>query len=198
MSITNVTTGNLGINVLGHEEYDTIQNKLTSELYVVKNENSDTDNSISSRTYADVGRYAVHYGPTAPTSEYAKIWVDTSEDPILITPASVDMNNLSSTGVKNLETLVTPDYSRGTALSLNSGDTYTLPSTGWIYITDLSTGSEIKLLLTDLSGVVLTHLKGLNGEILSDRILLNKNDVIYVDTMSGSMSISFYPCRSSV
>ena len=114
---TNVETSNLGINILSYGDYDNIQSKSNQELYVVKNDASDTDNAISSRTYADVGRDAVHYGPNPPTSEFAKIWIDTSVDPVLIHPASTDMDNLTATGTANLQSLLTPNFSAGSALS---------------------------------------------------------------------------------
>lgn len=194
---TNVETSNLGINILSYGDYDNIQSKSNQELYVVKNDASDTDNAISSRTYADVGRDAVHYGPTAPTSPHAIIWVDTSVDPTLIQPASIDMNNLSATGIVNLQGLITPNYSAGSALSLTVGGTYTLQNTGWIYIT-VDTSSEVKLLLTDSSGADLTHIKTDVNCIASDKLFMKKNEVIYVDTLSGTSSITFYPCKGSI
>jgi hypothetical protein len=192
---TNVTTGNLGINVLGHEEYDMIQSKLNSELYIVKEDNSDTDNSISSRTYADVGREAVHYGNSTPTSEYAKIWIDTSEDPILIEPASINMDNISTTGKGNIQSLIAPNLSAGSALALSVSGTYTLPNNGWIYI-NVSTSSEIKLLNSTSTGNILTHIKT-NTNISSDKLFLKKGDKIYTSILSGTVNVTYYPCRSS-
>jgi len=194
---TDVTTTNLGINILSYGEYDNIQSKSNQELYVVKNRANDTDNAISSRTYADVGRDAVAYGPTAPTSEFAKIWIDTSVDPVLISPASVDIDNLSSTGIANIQGLITPNYSNGTALSLSVGGTYTLPNTGWVYII-ADENTEVQLLLTDSSGVVLTHIKTDVNNIGSDKLFMKKNEKIYVDVLSGVSHISFYPCKGSI
>ncbi len=194
---TDVTTTNLGINILSYGEYDNIQSKSNQELYVVKNDANDTDNAISSRTYADVGRDAVYYGPTAPTSEFAKIWVDTSDDPVLVQPASIDMNNLSDIGIANLQGLVTPNFSQATALSLSAGGTYTLSKTGWIYIV-VEGSSELNLLLTNSSGAVLSHIKTVSGQISSDKLFMKKSEKIYVDTLSGTTSIIFYPCKGSI
>ena len=194
---TNVETNNLGINILSYGDYDNIQSKSNQELYVVKNDANDTDNAISSRTYADVGRDAVHYGNTAPTSPYTKIWIDTSDDPVLIQPASIDMNNLSATGIENVQGLITPNFSQATSLSLSTGTTYTLTKTGWIYIT-ASASSEVKFLLTNSTGSVLTHLKTDVNCVASDKLFMKKNEKIYVDTLSGTSSITFYPCKGSI
>lgn len=194
---TDVTTTNLGINILSYGEYDNIQTKSNQELYVVKNAANDTDNAISSRTYADVGRDAVAYGPTAPTSPFAKIWVDTSDDPVLLQPASINIDNLSNTGIENLQGLITPNYSQASALSLSTGDTYTLVKTGWIYI--IAEGSaEIQLLLTNSSGIVLSHIKTVAGENASDKLFMKKGEKIYADVISGTSSITFYPCKGSI
>lgn len=193
---TDVTTTNLQINVLGKTEYANIQNKSNYELYVVKENNADTDNGISSKTYADVGREAVYYGPTAPASQWAKIWIDTSDDPVLVSPASINMDNLTATGIKNLQTFITPNLSEGTVLSLSAAGVYTLPSAGWIY-TISNTNSELKLLNKDNLGNTILHIKT-DTNIASDRLFLNKGDKIYVDIISGSNTITFYPCRSSV
>ena len=193
---TNIATSNLGINVLGHAEYDAIQDKLSSELYVVKNTNADTDNSISSRTYADVGRFAVHYGTDMPTSEYAKIWIDPSVDPELIEPASVNMDNITLTGIENIQNLITPVFSSGSTLALSEGNTHTMANTGWIYII-VNTNSELHLLLNNVSGVTLSHIKT-DTNISSDKLFLKKGDKIYVDTISGNIDVIYYPCRSSL
>lgn len=194
---TNVETSNLGINILSYGEYDNIQSKSNQELYVVKNDANDIDNAISSRTYADVGRDAVHYGPTAPTSEFTKIWVDTSDDPVLIQPASINMDNLSNVGIENLQGLITPNFSQATTLSLSVGNTYTLTKTGWIYI-NTNTSSEIQLMYNNSSGVVLTHLKTGTDAIISDKLFMKKGEKIYVDILSGTSSITFYPCKGSI
>jgi len=194
---TDVTTTNLGINILSYGEYDNIQSKSNQELYVVKNDANDTDNAISSRTYADVGRDAVYYGPTAPTSPHAKIWVDTSDDPVLIQPASINMDNLSNTGIENLQGLITPNFSQATSLSLSVGNTYTLTKTGWIYI-NTNTSSEIQLLYNNSSGVVLTHLKTGTDATISDKLFMKKGEKIYVDILSGTSNVTFYPCKGSI
>ena len=193
---TDVTTTNLGINVLGRTEYDLIQNKLTSELYVVKENNSDTDNSIASRTYADVGRDAVYYGPTEPTNTNTKIWVDTSNDPVLITPASINMDNISATGFQNVQTMITPNFSAASALSLSVGGTYTLPNTGWIYI-HADVNSSIKLRYFNSTGSLLSNIVTVDGKT-SDKLFLKKGDVIYTEDLSGNVAVTLYPCRSSI
>lgn len=194
---TDVTTTNLGINILSYSDYDNIQSKSTSELYVVKQDSADTDNALSSRTYADVGREAVHYGPTAPTSQFAKIWIDTSDDPPLLAPATIDMDNLSNTGIENLQGLLTPNFSAGSGLSLVATNVYTLPNTGWIYVS-ASDNAELKLLLTDSNGAVLMDIKTITDVHISDKLFMKKGEKIYVDTLSGTISITFYPCKGSI
>ena len=193
---TNVETTNLGINILSHSDYDNIQSKSNRELYIVKENSADTDNSISSRTYADVGRDAVYYGPTQPTSPNAKIWIDTSDDTVLIQPASIDMDNISSTGFENIQSMIAPNFAAPISLSLTVTGTYTLPNTGWIYI-NADTNSEITLRITNNTGAVLTNILNVDGKS-SDKLFLKKGDVIYTEALSGTVSVTFYPCRSSI
>ena len=193
---TDVSTTNLGINVLGYSEYDGITTKSNSELYVVKEQNADTDNAISSRTYADVGRDAVYYGPNTPTSPYTKIWIDTSDDMVLIQPASINMDNISETGFSNIQSMIAPNFSSASALSFVVGGTYTMPNTGWIYI-HASTNSSIKLRYFNNTGSLLTDITTIDGKT-SDKLFLTKGDVIYTETLSGSVLVTLYPCRSSI
>ena len=198
---TDITTSNLGINVLGYSEYDNIQNKSNRELYVVKDANADTDNSISSRTYADVGRYAVHYGPTAPTSPLAKIWIDTTDSPVLIEPASVDIDNLSTTGVSHIQELISPNFSAGVSYSTGVGDTFTINKSGWLYVI-VGASSEIELLLNDSAGPYIVG--SVSGSVsttdvkMIHHVYLPKNTTLYVNRRSGTVVLNFYPCKESV
>ena len=194
---TNVETNNLGINILSYGDYDNIQSKSNQELYVVKNDANDTDNAISSRTYADVGRDAVHYGPTAPTSPYAKIWVDTSDDPVLIQPASIDMNNLSATGIENVQGLITPNFSQITSYSQSVGETFTVQKTGWLYVI-YGASSAVELKLNDSTGVDLIGCASDSSNKGTNHILLEKNTVVYVNRREGTVILNFFPCKGSI
>ena len=194
---TNITTSNLKVNVLGFDEYDDISSKQNSELYVVKQDNADTDNAISSRTYADVGRDAVHYGPTAPTSQWAKIWVDTSDDPVLIQPASIDMNNLTATGITNVHKMIAPNFSAATSYSTSEGDTFSTSKSGWLYVI-IGTSSAIELKKDSNSGVDLCTLVSSADNKLSDHLFLEKSTTVYVNIRSGTVTLVFYPCKESL
>lgn len=195
MTTTNLDTDKLKINLLTINQYDELPDTENSELYVV-NETSDLDdpgNIIASKTYADVGREAVVSQTTEPTSQYTKIWIDPDEEVVYITPASADMDNISETGSENLINALTPDFSRASSLSLTVGTTYTLTDTGWIYITAESS-SAITLRYGTSSGSVLTYL-ATESQKASDKIFLNKGDVIYTSTKTGTVYIVFYPCK---
>ena len=192
MAAETQTTTKLNINVLGKSEYDNIINKNKAELYVVKEDNSDADNAISSRTYADVGRDAIFVGTDTPTSQYTKIWVDTDDQTNFVHPADTDMDNLTPLGQENLKKAITPNFSAGTVVSNVVGETYTVPNTGWIYAS-IDESSELELFDTNTSGARLITLKSYN-EKLSDNIMVSKNMTIFVSKRSGTTRITFYPC----
>ena len=186
------TTTKLNINVLGYTEYDGIITKNPKELYVVKQDNSDTDNSISSRSYADVGRDAIYVGNDEPTSQYAKLWVDLDEQTNFVHPADVDMDNLTATGMSNLQKALVPRYSSGVAISNTAGESFTTTAVGWLFVS-IDESSEIELFVNNASGAKLVSLKSYN-EKLTDNVLVNKNTVIFINKRSGTTRINFYPC----
>ena len=190
---TDRETTELRINVLGKDEYDDIITKDATQLYVVKEDNSDTYNSISSRTYADVGRESIYVGGgEQPPSQYTKLWVDLDEETTFVHPADTDMDNLTSTGIENLEKCVAPNFSQGIAISNVVGETYITTATGWVY-GNIDTSSELEVCVTSSSGAKLIALKSIT-EILSDSVYVPKGTVLYISKRSGTTSLNFYPC----
>lgn len=194
---TDNNVSKLTINILDKDEYDDLSSKDSSQLYVVKEDSTDSDNALASRTYADVGREAVVSQPSEPTSPNTKIWIDTDDEVVYVTPASNDLDNLTATGNENLLKALTPDYSSAISYSTTAGNTITILSTGWLYIfTD--NDSEIVLKKDDSSGIILSNIVTEASTKFVDRILVEKNTTIYVNTRTGTVDLVFYPCKGVV
>ena len=82
---------------------------------------------------------------------------------------------------------------RASSLSLSVEGTYTLPSTGWIYAI-AEKNSALTLRYGTSSGSILAYLLT-ESQKMSDKVLLNKGDVIYVSEKSGTVYVIFYPCK---
>ena len=196
MTTTNLDTDKLKINLLTVDQYDELLDTENTELYVV-NETSDLDdpgNIISSKTYADKGREAVVTQTSEPTSQYTQIWIDPDEDVVYITPASNDMNNISETGSENIVNALTPDLSRASELSQEAGSYIDLTTTGWIFAF-LGFDSTLELKRSNVSGSVIMSCMTNEDNKMSDHMLLVKNTRVYVNSRSGSVTLTFYPCK---
>ena len=191
---TDSNVSKLTINILDKDEYDDLSTKDSSQLYVVKEDSTDSDNALASRTYADVGREAVVSQASEPTSPNTKIWIDTDDEVVYVTPASNDLDNLTTVGLSNLRKLISPDFSSGFSYSTLEEQTFTLTSAGWLYIS-LGNSSELILKKDDLSGISLVNISTEANTKTSTSLFLDKNTVIYVDTRSGIVDINFYPCK---
>ena len=62
----------------------------------------------------------------------------------------------------------------------------------WASVT--SSGS----IATDSNGAVLMDIKTITDVHISDKLFMKKGEKIYVDTLSGTISITFYPCKGSI
>ena len=187
-----ITTPNLEINVLGHTEYDDILTPDKKQLYIVKEGNEDTDNSIASRTYADVGRELVYVGTNTPPSQYTKVWVDTDDETNFVHPADIDMSNLSDTGKENLINNIIPDYSSGIVISNTVGETYTALKDGWIFANAYE-DSNLQIYRNNASGQKLIILKT-DTNRASDNVLVKKDTVLFFNARQGTTEVYFYPC----
>lgn len=184
------------INLLTIDQYNSTSSTSQNELYVV-NETLDVDdpaNILSSKTYADRGREAVVTQTTEPTSQYTQIWIDPDEPVVYITPANADMDNISETGSENVVKAITPDFSRATSYSEAAGSTFTLSTTGWLYVF-ANASSTIELKQNNVSGVDLVNITTPASCKTSDKILLEKDTVVYVNARSGTIVLTFYPCK---
>lgn len=193
---TDVNTTKLKINILDKDSYDDLSTISNSELYIVKENANDTDNSVASRTYADVGRDVVVSQASEPTSPNTKIWIDTDEEVVYITPASNDLDNLTTTGKNNLVSSLTPDYSSAITYSTTYGNTFTTLSAGWLYVF-VDNDSEIVLKKDNITGINLTNIVTTSTKSV-DKILVEKNTTIYVNTRTGTVDLVFYPCKGVV
>ena len=196
MTATNHDVDKLKVNLLTIDQYNDYDDIENDELYVV-NETTDLDdtgNIIASKTYADKGREAVVTQNNEPTSQYTQIWIDPDEDVVYITPANADMDNISETGSENVTAALTPDFTRAVSYSQTTGNTFTLMDTGWLYVF-CDASSSIELKRTSLSGLDLVKCTTPAGTNYSTNILLKKDTTVYVNLRSGSVSLTFYPCK---
>ena len=102
------------------------------------------------------------------------------------------MDNLTATGMQNLQKSLVPRYSSGVAISNTVGESFTITSVGWLFVS-IDESSEIELFVNNTSGAKLVSLKTYN-EKCSDNVLVNKNTVIFINKRSGTTRINFYPC----
>lgn len=196
MTVDNHDIDKLKINLLTIDQYNQQQQKSQDELYVV-NETLDIDdpaNIISSKTYADKGREAVVTQTTEPTSQYTQIWIDPDEAVVYITPASADMDNITETGSENLLGALSPDFSRATGYSQAAGSSFELISTGWL-CAFVGASSSIDLKQNSSSGVSLMDITTPSGTKTSENIFLEKGTTVYVNSRSGTVTLTFYPCK---
>lgn len=194
---TDVTTNNLKINILPKDEYDDLSSKKTDELYVIKEDAEDTDNAISSRTYADVGREAVVTSATVPTSEYTQIWIDTEQQVVYNTPANNNMDNITDEGQVRIQQCVMPKFTAGVSISNAINTTYTLVANGWLY-GYIGESSNLSITKDTSTGIRLMTLIGSTSSQMTDKVLLEKGTTIYIKERSGTTELVFYPCKGIV
>ena len=196
MVAANHNIDKLKVNLLTIDQYNNTATKSNTELYVV-NETSDVDdpaNIISSKTYADKGREAVVTQTSEPTSQYTQIWIDPDEEVVYVTPASVDMDNISETGSDNVVKAIVPNFAQATSYSQTSGNSFTVAKTGWLYAF-VSVSSSIELKQTGISGVDLISISTDANNKASDHILIESGTTVYVNARSGTVTLTFYPCK---
>lgn len=198
---TPVTTQNLQINILSKDDYDSINDKLQSELYIVKEKDSDGDYAIASRTYADVGRDAVIISEEAPDITKSRLWINPNdvspEDVVYISPADTDLQNITDVAKTKIETASLPDYESSYSVDLQLGETWKPLTNGYIYCT-VKGNSEVTLKYKTSSGPTILSLKSLDGMFVSNSIAVATDSELYVDMIHGSVETMFVPLKGVV
>ena len=190
-------TTNLLVNILGQEVYNNLGEIKDDELWVIKETNSDEDNAIASKTYADVGRDAISIGSEEPTSGYTKIWIDTSDDGMeYVIPADTDLKNLSEDGKKRITEIVLPDYNSAQSIASIAGESWIANDYGYIYAF-MGEASNVKIRRTDVNGELLINIHGVmfEGEAISDKVVVAKDETIFVESRDGDVELIFYPFK---
>jgi len=191
-------TTNLQINVLSKEQYDSLTTKNLNEIYVVKEDLNDTDFSVSSRTYADVGRNAVIISNEEPSVEKSKIWINPDGDMAAISPADTDLSNITSVAKTKISSLIVPDYNSGETIDEITGQTFVAPMNGFIYVR-VSNGGIIRFKPSESSPVIILELWAGENQSYTTTIMIGKNDSVYIDERSsGTVQLSFYPFKGEV
>lgn len=190
-------TTNLLVNILGQEVYNNLETIKDDELWVIKERNADEDNAIASKTYADVGRDAICISSEEPTSDYAKIWIDTSDDGMeYVIPADTDLKNLSEDGKKRITEIVLPDYNSAQSIASISNETWIANDYGYIYAF-MGEASGLKLRRKNIDGELLINIHGVmfEGEAISDKVIVEKGETIFVESREGNVELIFYPFK---
>lgn len=191
-------TTNLQINVLSKEQYDSLTTKNLNEIYVVKEDLNDTDFSVSSRTYADVGRNAVIISNEEPSVEKSKIWINPDGDMAAISPADTDLNNITRAAKTKISSLIVPDYNSGETIDEITGQTFVAPMNGFIYVR-VSNGGIIRIKPSESSPVIILELWAGESQSYTTTMMIGKNDSVYIDERSsGTVQLSFYPFKGEV
>lgn len=191
-------TTNLQINVLSKEQYDSLTTKNLNEIYVVKEDSNDTDFSVSSRTYADVGRNAVIISNEEPSVEKSKIWINPDGDMAAISPADTDLSNITGVAKTKISSMIVPDYNSGETIDEITGQTFVAPMNGFIYVR-VSNGGIIRFKPSESSPVIILELWAGENQSYTTTIMIGKNDSVYIDERSsGTVQLSFYPFKGEV
>ena len=117
-----------------------------------------------------------------------------TEKDLMLYEDSNDMNNISETGSENIVNALTPDLSRASELSQEAGSYIDLTTTGWIFAF-LGFDSTLELKRSNVSGSVIMSCMTNEDNKMSDHMLLVKNTRVYVNSRSGSVTLTFYPCK---
>lgn len=200
---TNENLDNLVINILSTEQYDSIEEKSSSELYIVKQDATDGDNAIASRTYADVGRDAVIVSLEEPNAEKSRLWINPAEEAInpdnvvYVSPADTDLDNITDKAKKMIESPMIAEFDAGFNITEGEGYTWTAPSNGYIYG---YAGFESSLVLKykNANGVKLMNISTSTLQGLSDNIVIGEGQTIYIYERKGTIELAFYPFKGVI
>lgn len=198
---TNENLDNLIINFLSKEQYDGVEEKSSSELYIVKQDSTDSDNAIASKTYADVGRDAVIISTEEPSLEKSKLWINpqeaTEDDRVFVSPADTDLKNISDNAKKMLETTTIPNFESGITITTTEGNVWTAPSNGYVY-GYVGFESSLSLRYKTSTGVRIMGIDTSSNESLSDNIIVGEGQEFYVEERKGTIELAFYPFKGVV
>lgn len=200
---TNENLDNLVINILSAEQYDGVEEKSSSELYIVKQDSTDTDNAIASRTYADVGRDAVIVSLEEPNAEKSRLWINPAEeviDPenvVYVSPADTDLDNITDKAKAMIASPMIANFESGVNITESEGYTWTAPSNGYIYGC-AGFESTLTLRYQDANGVRLMTLDTGTVQRLSDNIIIGEGQTVYVYERRGTVELAFYPFKGVI
>lgn len=198
---TSENLDNLVINILSKEQYDGIEEKSSSELYIVKDDASDTDNAIASRTYADVGRNAVIISTEAPSLETSRLWINpqeaTEDDRVFVSPADTDLKNITDVAKNTIESATIPNFESGISVTTAQGKTWIAPANGYLF-GYAGYESSLTIRYKNAQGVRLMGLETSTNYGLSDNIMIGKDQSIYIDERKGTIELSFFPFQGVI
>lgn len=198
---TSENLDNLVINILSKEQYDGIEEKSSSELYIVKDDASDTDNAIASRTYADVGRNAVIISTEEPSLETSRLWINpqeaTEDDRVFVSPADTDLKNITDVAKSTIESATIPNFESGISVTTTQGKTWTAPTNGYLF-GYAGYESSLTIRYQNSQGVRLMGLETSANYGLSDNIMIGKDQMIYIDERVGTVELSFFPFKGVI
>lgn len=200
---TNENLDNLVINILSSEQYDGIGEKSSSELYIVKQDASDTDNAIASRTYADVGRDAVVVSLEEPSAEKSRLWINPAEEAInpdnvvYVSPADTDLDNITDKAKAMIESTPIANFDSGVNIIENEGYTWEAPSNGYIF-GYAGYESSLTVRYQTSTGVRLMSLQTSTNWSLSDNFVIGKGQTIYIEDRKGTIELAFYPFKGVI
>jgi hypothetical protein len=198
---TSENLDNLVINILSKEQYDGIEEKSSSELYIVKDDATDTDNAIASRTYADVGRNAVIISTEAPSLETSRLWINpqeaTEDDRVFVSPADTDLKNITDVAKNTIESATIPNFEAGTTITTTQGNTWVAPSNGYLF-GYAGYESSLTLRYKNSQGVRIMGIETATNYGLSNNVMIGKDQAIYVDERKGTVELSFFPLKGVI
>lgn len=201
MANTEEKVNNLVINILSKDKYDEVQDKSISELYIVKQDENDTDNSVASRTYADVGRDAVIISEEAPSIDKSKLWINPNdvnpEDIVYISPADTDLQNITEKATTKLENITIPNYDSGVNITEITGDIWTASENGYIYI-NIGYNSYICIKYKTSTGPTLISLQSGESDKTSTILPVGIGQQLYIDDRDGSVEMMFFPFKGAI
>lgn len=201
MANTEEKVSNLVINILSKDKYDEVQDKSISELYIVKQDENDTDNSVASRTYADVGRDAVIISEEAPSIDKSKLWINPNDvnpdDIVYISPADTDLQNITEKATTKLENITIPNYDSGVNITETEGNTWTSPENGYVYC-NIGYNSSIGIKYKTSSGPTLIKIETGDREGLSSILPVGNGQILYIDDRQGTVDMMFFPIKGVV
>jgi hypothetical protein len=192
---TNIETKNLVVNVIGLEDYNSIQDKNTSELYIVKENSTDGDNAIAGKSYVDTIRKRVYTGSDEPNPNETSIWIDISDDGVDVgASADVDLTNLSDEGKNALYNFFVPDYETKISIGNISGETYDVVGSGYMCI-QCNGGGKLVLKKDNELGPELLHCECLSGNSYLSSLCVGDGMKLYFDERIGDVDVALYPIK---